>query len=144
MKTQSGRSMIEMLGVLAIIGVLSVGGLAGYTRAMRANRANNILDYVNRCFVEKRAQGDGISAKDGEDCAGLTGQSVPQGIDGDANCARAAGGVTTCTVTLQNDDMGTAFAQKLGTTAQSGNHFKLTGSSWSATSASSAPAAQST
>ena len=32
--SQSGRSMIEMLGVLAIIGVLSVGGIAGYSKAM--------------------------------------------------------------------------------------------------------------
>ena len=32
--TQSGRSMIEMLGVLAIIGVLSVGGISGYSKAM--------------------------------------------------------------------------------------------------------------
>ena len=30
-KSQSGRSMVEMLGVLAIIGVLSIGGIAGYT-----------------------------------------------------------------------------------------------------------------
>ena len=51
MKTQSGRSMIEMLGVLAIIGVLSIGGLAGYTRAMNANAANNIVDYMNRCAM---------------------------------------------------------------------------------------------
>ena len=30
--SQSGRSMVEMLGVLAIIGVLSIGGIAGYLR----------------------------------------------------------------------------------------------------------------
>lgn len=41
--SQSGRSMIEMLGVLAIIGVLSIGGLAGYRMAMSKHRANNIL-----------------------------------------------------------------------------------------------------
>ena len=34
MNTQSGRSMVEMLGVLAIIGVLSVGAIAGYSKAM--------------------------------------------------------------------------------------------------------------
>ena len=32
--SESGRSMVEMLGVLAIIGVLSVGGVAGYNFAM--------------------------------------------------------------------------------------------------------------
>ena len=51
MKTQSGRSMIEMLGVLAIIGVLSIGGLAGYTKAMNSYQANQIMDYMNRCSV---------------------------------------------------------------------------------------------
>ena len=34
MYTQSGRSMVEMLGVLAIIGVLSVGAIAGYSKAI--------------------------------------------------------------------------------------------------------------
>ena len=45
-KSQSGRSMVEMLGVLAIIGVLSVGGIAGYTLSMRRHRANQVVDYV--------------------------------------------------------------------------------------------------
>ena len=40
LKSQSGRSMVEMLGVLAIIGVLSIGGIAGYTMAMNRYRAN--------------------------------------------------------------------------------------------------------
>ena len=43
-KSQSGRSMVEMLGVLAIIGVLSVGGIAGYTLSMRRHRANGVVD----------------------------------------------------------------------------------------------------
>lgn len=34
-KSQLGRSMVEMLGVLAIIGVLSIGGVTGYRYAMR-------------------------------------------------------------------------------------------------------------
>ena len=38
--SQSGRSMIEMLGVLAIIGVLSVAGIAGYSKAMMMWRSN--------------------------------------------------------------------------------------------------------
>ncbi len=42
--TQSGRSMIEMLGVLAIIGVLSVGGLAGYNTAMRKIQITKALN----------------------------------------------------------------------------------------------------
>lgn len=40
MNTQSGRSMVEMLGVLAIIGVLSVGVITGYGKAMEKYRLN--------------------------------------------------------------------------------------------------------
>ncbi len=53
MYTQSGRSMVEMLGVLAIIGVLSVGAIAGYSKAMfkyklnkQATQIGYILDYM--------------------------------------------------------------------------------------------------
>ena len=42
--SQSGRSMIEMLGVLAIIGVLSVGGIAGYSKAMEQYKLNKVLN----------------------------------------------------------------------------------------------------
>ena len=42
--SQSGRSMIEMLGVLAIIAVLSVGGIAGYSKAMEKFKVNKLLD----------------------------------------------------------------------------------------------------
>ena len=41
--SQSGRSMIEMLGVLAIIGVLSVGGIAGYSKAMEKWKENKVI-----------------------------------------------------------------------------------------------------
>ena len=47
-KSQSGRSMVEMLGVLAIIGVLSVGGIAGYSLSMRRHRANGIIDLMSK------------------------------------------------------------------------------------------------
>ena len=47
-KSQSGRSMVEMLGVLAIIGVLSVGGIAGYSLSMRRHRANQVVDLVSK------------------------------------------------------------------------------------------------
>ena len=47
-KSESGRSMVEMLGVLAIIGVLSIGGIAGYTMAMNRFRANEIIDMGNK------------------------------------------------------------------------------------------------
>ena len=47
-KSQSGRSMVEMLGVLAIIGVLSVGGIAGYSLSMRRHRANGVVDLISK------------------------------------------------------------------------------------------------
>ena len=47
-KSQSGRSMVEMLGVLAIIGVLSVGGIAGYSLSMRRHRANQVVDIMSK------------------------------------------------------------------------------------------------
>lgn len=47
MKSQSGRSMVEMLGVLAIIGVLSVGAIAGYSKAMFKYKLNQHAQAVN-------------------------------------------------------------------------------------------------
>ena len=47
-KSESGRSMVEMLGILAIIGVLSIGGIAGYTMAMNLFRANEAIDMANK------------------------------------------------------------------------------------------------
>ena len=45
-ESQSGRSMIEMLGVLAIIGVLSVGGIAGYSKAMMKYKINKTIEQI--------------------------------------------------------------------------------------------------
>ena len=47
MYTQSGRSMVEMLGVLAIIGVLSVGAIAGYSKAMFKYKLNRQAEGFN-------------------------------------------------------------------------------------------------
>ena len=47
-ESQSGRSMIEMLGVLAIIGVLSVGGIAGYSKAMMKYKINKTIEQVSQ------------------------------------------------------------------------------------------------
>ncbi len=45
-KSQSGRSMVEMLGVLAIIGVLSIGGIAGYRTAMKQKNYNDFAESI--------------------------------------------------------------------------------------------------
>ena len=46
-KSENGRSMVEMLGVLAIIGVLSVGAIAGYSKAMMKYKLNKLSDQMN-------------------------------------------------------------------------------------------------
>ncbi len=45
--SQSGRSMIEMLGVLAIIAILSIGGIVGFRLAMNHYQANQIAHEMN-------------------------------------------------------------------------------------------------
>ena len=50
-KTQSGRSMVEMLGVLAIIGVLSVGSIAGYSKAMMKYKLNKQAEQMNQIMA---------------------------------------------------------------------------------------------
>ena len=55
--SQSGRSMIEMLGVLAIIGVLSVGGIAGYSKDMEMYKINKIIEeysYLIQGLIEQK------------------------------------------------------------------------------------------
>ena len=54
LKSQSGRSMVEMLGVLAIIGVLSVGGIAGYRQAMLQKNLNDIAQGVSLLLIEAK------------------------------------------------------------------------------------------
>ena len=45
--SETGRSMIEMLGVLAIIGVLSIAGVGGYQWALVKYRANETMNELN-------------------------------------------------------------------------------------------------
>lgn len=49
--SQSGRSMVEMLGVLAIVGVLSIGGIMGYSYAMDKYRANETVNDLNIIYM---------------------------------------------------------------------------------------------
>ena len=46
--SESGRSMVEMLGTLALVGVLSVVGLAVYGVAMDKHRANTLLNEAQK------------------------------------------------------------------------------------------------
>ena len=54
LKSESGRSMVEMLGVLAIIGVLSVGGIAGYKTAMERKTFNDAAELIRLLDVAVR------------------------------------------------------------------------------------------
>lgn len=44
--SQTGRSMIEMLGVLSIVGVLSVAGISGFSEVMTQYRVNKTVEQV--------------------------------------------------------------------------------------------------
>ena len=58
MISQSGRSMVEMLGTLAIIGVLSIGGIMGYSYGMDKYRANETMQAVTLRGIDVLAQFD--------------------------------------------------------------------------------------
>ena len=62
--SESGRSMVEMLGVLAIMGVLTVGGMAGYKTAMRRLRANNVLELISTASLEAQRINKTIHLRD--------------------------------------------------------------------------------
>ena len=51
MKSENGRSMVEVLGVLAIIGVLSVEAIAGYSKAMMKYKLNKQAEGLSMLFA---------------------------------------------------------------------------------------------
>ena len=70
LKSENGRSMIEMLGVLAIIGVFSVGGIAGYSKAMIKYKINKTIEQIS--LIAANVQAFYGTQKD---FAGLSGRS---------------------------------------------------------------------
>ena len=52
--SQSGRSMVEMLGVLAVMGVLSIGAVMGFNYGMNKHRANQVLSDIRLIYQETR------------------------------------------------------------------------------------------
>ncbi len=85
LKSENGRSMIEMLGVLAIIGVLSVGGIAGYSKAMMKYRINKTIEQITliagnvRTFFASQGNYDGVRCTcNNTSCSGQsTGDGCP-------------------------------------------------------------------
>jgi len=99
--TETGRSMVEMLGVLAIIGVLSVAGIAGYTMAMKKYRANEVVNAASQLVVLARAANQGVGGEATLTDLGYgTGDTVA-GYDMKANCTSSG-----CTVTTTSTDTG--------------------------------------
>ena len=56
LKSQNGRSMLEMLGVLAIIGILSVVMLWSYEMAMTRYRASEVIQETNQIALNVQEQ----------------------------------------------------------------------------------------
>ena len=113
LKSQSGRSMVEMLGVLAIIGVLSIGGIAGYTMAMNRYRANEILSYSSQASIlaQTANAGQGSALADADIRSQL-------GLSADANLFHGATIAVDATgyVTLTNvpENVATAMNSIIG------------------------------
>ena len=61
-KSQSGRSMVEMLGVLAVIGVLSIGGIMGYSYGMDKYRANETTNQIMLRAIDLMTQASNNNA----------------------------------------------------------------------------------
>lgn len=53
-KSETGRSMVELLGVLAIMGVLSLVLLQGYKYAIRRNRIGQTLNQISTAVAGAR------------------------------------------------------------------------------------------
>ena len=141
-KSQSGRSMVEMLGVLAIIGVLSVGGIAGYSLSMRRHRANGIVDIASKFALvaygrcqQKIMDGEAENAGEcesyivrfnnagvGSEPAGLRSPMWIPGFTTDANT-----GVDTVRVTIPLEDtkLCQAIASIAGASCDSGNFVDI-------------------
>ena len=116
LKSQSGRSMVEMLGVLAIIGVLSIGGIAGYTMAMNRYRANEVLNIASQVALLSQTMNEGNGgtatlATLGVGAANIAGLADTNGTIS----ATTTGGTTTITISnLDNADIGTAINSIVG------------------------------
>lgn len=124
LKSQSGRSMVEMLGVLAIIGVLSIGGIAGYTMAMNRYRANEILNAASQVAImgmsKNAGQGDDATLQDIGYAANATlhGATISYEHQGVAEGA-AAGSVT---ITGADAAVGTAMENIAGDRIECGDN----------------------
>lgn len=65
--SESGRSMVEILGVLVLIGVLSIIGITGYQQAINRYRANETIEEVKqRALIHDQQINNGIPPNQNE------------------------------------------------------------------------------
>ena len=88
-KSQSGRSMVEMLGTLAIIGVLSIGGIMGYSYGMDKYRANETINDINLRGIDlvrqvSMGQAPSLAEWETKSTAGYTFSNAQLSAEGDA------------------------------------------------------------
>ncbi len=62
--SQSGRSMVEMLGVLAVIGVLSITAISGYRYAMSQHKINEYINAYSFAIPEILAKASTTESED--------------------------------------------------------------------------------
>ena len=80
--SQSGRSMIEMLGVLAIIAVLTVGGIAGYSKAMEKFKVNKIINEYSFMLAGIVEHADDLGRNSYRKESGYFGEGLVDWIEG--------------------------------------------------------------
>ena len=81
--SQSGRSMVEMLGTLAIIGVLSIGGIAGYNYGINKYRANTIINDIMLRATDAIAQFDATGDANLSEWSTITAGQYTIGLEDD-------------------------------------------------------------
>ena len=113
LNTQSGRSMIEMLGVLAIVGVLSVGGIAGYSKAMTKFKINKTADQISQIVTNIRT----LYAQ----------QTTYQGLDGKTAHQM---GVIPDELGSPNNDYFSSFTNAFGSKTQVFSEKKFENGGW--------------
>jgi len=125
LNTESGRTMVEMLGVLAIIGVLSVISIYGYRQAMTKMKANEIANFASMFYAQAIATNGGactpnIFSSSGTDGGtpnlGMTAEGLVEGLVVKMTECPSSDGTTLGTVTITHcpDDKACAAARVMG------------------------------
>ena len=110
--SQSGRSMIEMLGVLFIVGLLSIGGLSLFVRALASMKATKIIEDVQMAL---RAKSEDIFLEKTGDVAGTPCTAyVPANKDIENCFCQQSDLQVICNVVVKDGDVAEEMVNKLG------------------------------